>query len=430
MKSAEEIYALFQKHPGISTDSRDIRPGTLFFAIRGSHFDGNRFANDALNNGAAYAIVDDPDSVSDQRYILVDDTLATLQEIAMIHRSGIRAKVIGITGSNGKTTTKELTSRVLSNGYNTLATKGNFNNHIGVPLTVLSITPQTQLAVIEMGANHPGEIAALCQVARPDYGIITNIGKAHLEGFGSYDGVIKAKSELYDFLRTSGGTAIVNQDDPLLIKLSKGLNTIFYGSGEEARCYGRIIKETPFLGLEWSAGNISGSTFTQLTGTYNFGNILAAICAGVTFDIEPQKIDEAVSSYLPDNNRSQWLITKFNTLILDAYNANPSSMSAALMNFSTLEGKSKVAILGDMMELGIQSAEEHAAIVSLARRLKIDEIILVGEQFTAVSPCDGERCFPDTEQAAKWIEMNPLRGKTILIKGSRKMHLEKLANLL
>ncbi|MDX9906313.1 MAG: UDP-N-acetylmuramoyl-tripeptide--D-alanyl-D-alanine ligase, partial [Bacteroidales bacterium] len=349
MKSAEEIYALFQKYPGISTDSRDIRPGNLFFAIRGANFDGNRFANDALNIGAAYAIVDDPASVSNDRSILVEDVLGTLQEIARIHRSGIKAKVIGITGSNGKTTTKELIARVLSAGFNTLSTKGNLNNHIGVPLTILSITPDTEFAIVEMGANHPGEIAALCQIVRPDYGIITNIGKAHLEGFGSFEGVIRAKSELYDFLRNTGGIALVNQDDPLLMKLSAGLQTINYGSGKDARCNGQIIKQTPFLSLEWSAGNKSGTTVTKLTGAYNFGNILAAICTGVTFGIEPQSIDDAVSAYVPDNNRSQWLKTRFNTLILDAYNANPSSMSAALMNFDTLEGKSKAAILGDMM---------------------------------------------------------------------------------
>jgi len=329
MATIEEIYRLFIRFPKITTDSRNVIPDSIFFGIKGEQFNGNRFAAEALSKGAAFAITDEPSVVVDNRCILVPDTLQALQQLAAIHRSRITAKVIAITGSNGKTTTKELIGKVLSSEYNTVITEGNLNNHIGVPLTLLSVKEDTAFTVVEMGANHPGEIEFLCRIARPGFGIITNIGKAHLEGFGNFEGVIKAKSELFDFIRQNDGTVFVNRDNQLLSRLSDGMNLITYGSVENAGCQGKITDRNPLLAVAWNAGQQSGFVKTRLYGDYNFENVMAAVAIGVYFGISPGKIDQAIRSWQPENNRSQVIRTDHNILVLDAYNANPSSMAAA-----------------------------------------------------------------------------------------------------
>ena len=385
MTPVEEIYSLFLKFPRITTDSRNVPAGSVFFAIKGEHFDGNSFAADALDKGAAYAVIDNESALTGDRFILVPDVLQALQQLAVIHRRHIKAKIIGITGSNGKTTTKELIGKVLSSSFKTIITRGNLNNHIGVPLTVLSIKDDTDIAVIEMGANHPGEIANLCRIARPDYGIITNIGKAHLEGFGSFEGVVRAKSELYDFIRQNNGLIFLNLDNNLLFSLSRGMNILTYGSSEYAGCKGIIAERNPYLVISWSSGKSKGHVMTMLIGDYNFENVLASVCIGLHFGISSDLIENAICSYLPDNNRSQLIRTEKNVLILDAYNANPSSMKAALNNFHDFDARSKMVILGDMMELGEESLAEHLNILSLARQHAFSKIILIGENFSSVS---------------------------------------------
>ena len=428
MVTIEEIYRLFLSYPKISTDSRNVTSGSIFFGIKGDQFDGNKFAAEALSNGAAYAVTDNP-SLSGSRYILVNDTVGTLQKLALIHRSRITAKIIGITGSNGKTTTKELIGKVLSSAYKTVITSGNLNNHIGVPLTLLSVKEDTAFAVIEMGANHPGEILNLCTIARPDFGLITNIGKAHLEGFGNFEGVIKAKSELYDFIRQIGGNVFVNVDDKLLCRLSDGMNIFSYGSASNADCRGEITEKDPSLAIAWYSCPEHGFTRTMLYGDYNFENVMAAISVGLYFRITAENIDHAIASYRPENNRSQITTTDHNVLLLDAYNANPSSMAAALNNFRNYAANSKMIILGDMMELGDHSLEEHKEIVALVRTLSFDKVFFVGEQFCKAAKGGQELCFSGIQQAEKWFSDHPVRNMTIMLKGSRKMMLEKLSHL-
>jgi UDP-N-acetylmuramoyl-tripeptide--D-alanyl-D-alanine ligase len=430
MHSTEEIYRIFLEHPSISTDSRQIKPGSVFFALKGDQYDGNRFASDAIAKGAAYAVVDNPGKASGDRFIPVEDTLISLQNLASTHRKHITAKIIGITGSNGKTTTKELIGKVLSTSYQTVMTRGNLNNHIGVPLTMLSITKETEFAVVEMGANHPGEIANLCQIARPDYGIITNIGKAHLEGFGSLEGVARAKSELYDFLRNNNGLAFINSDNPILMGLTKGLNYFSYGTAGDTDCTGSITSRDPFLSVKWHGRHFSGTVRSLLYGDYNLENVLAAISIGTYFNIEPAKIEDAISSYQPDNNRSQWIKTGSNLVILDAYNANPSSMKAALLNFHQMAASPKIAILGDMMELGEHSLTEHREVISLARELSFDRLFLIGNQFRQACSPGNETSFRDIGQAKDWFRENRVHGMSVLLKGSRKMRLEALIELL
>lgn len=426
----EEIYRLFLRFPRITTDSRNVIMDSVFFGIKGDQFDGNGFAAEALGKGAAFAITDDPSVMEGDRFILVPDTLKALQQLAAIHRGRVNAKIIGITGSNGKTTTKELIGNVLSSTFKTVITRGNLNNHIGVPLTVLSLKEDTSFAVVEMGANHPGEIAALCRIARPDFGIITNIGKAHLEGFGSFDGVVKAKSELYDFIRQGDGTVFVNQDNQLLCRLSDGMKIFSYGSGENAGCKGEITEREPSLAVAWYAGQLSGLVRTRLYGDYNFENVMAAIAIGLYFGVSPEKIENAISACQPENNRSQVTRTDHNVLVLDAYNANPSSMAAALNNFHKYTAPAKMIILGDMMELGEHSLEEHREIIALVRKLSFNQVCYVGEQFSQAAKGGHELCFTGMQQAEKWFRDHPVRNMTILLKGSRKMQLEKLSNLL
>jgi UDP-N-acetylmuramoyl-tripeptide--D-alanyl-D-alanine ligase len=429
MVTPEDIYPLFILSREISTDSRNIEANSIFFAMKGENFNGNEFAADALAKGARYAVIDDPYFKKNDNFLLVPDTIGTLQKLAVIHRRNIKAKIIGITGSNGKTTTKELTGRVLQSSFKTKITRGNFNNHIGVPLTLLSLDKDDEIAVVEMGANHPGEIASLCEIARPDFGIITNIGKAHLEGFGSFEGVIRAKSELYNYIRRNGGKIFVNLDNDLLAGLSEGIPRVCYGSMPGLFCSGQILEREPHLKISWHSGNTGDEIATNLYGQYNYENILASVCIGLHFGVSADAIRNAISSFTPENNRSQLILTGKNKLILDAYNANPSSMKASLSNFHQTDAISKMVILGDMMELGEEAGKEHHEIVELVRKLAFNKVVLVGKNFKAAAAGGKEICFDTIEEAMEWFNTNKILNMAILLKGSRKMQLEKLRNL-
>ena len=415
------LYQIFLDCQLVTTDSRNCPEGSLFIALKGESFNGNAFAGKALETGCAYAIIDEPEYAveGDQRYILVDDCLQTLQQLANYHRRQLGTRVIGITGTNGKTTTKELISAVLSQSHNILYTLGNLNNHIGVPSTLLRLKAEHDLAVIEMGANHPGEIKFLSEIAEPDCGIITNVGKAHLEGFGSFEGVIKTKGELYDFLRKKeGSTVFIHHDNAYLMNIAGGLNLIPYGTEDDLYVNGRITDNSPYLTFEWKAGK-DGETYqvqTQLIGEYNFPNALAAITIGLFFGVEAAKINEALAGYTPQNNRSQLKKTNDNTLIIDAYNANPTSMMAALQNFRNMEVPHKMLILGDMRELGAESAAEHQKIADYIKECDFEEVWLVGEQFAAAE--HSFKTYPNVQEVIKELETNKPKGYTILIKGS------------
>ena len=430
MISLTELYGLFLKSSGIATDSRNIAHGSLFFALKGDQFDGNLFALDAIRNGAAFSVTDNPDIQQHEQILLVTDVLDTLQELALLHRKNIRAKIIAITGSNGKTTTKELIGKVLGSFYNTLVTKGNLNNHIGVPLTLLSIREDIDFAVVEMGANHPGEIDALCRIARPDYGLITNIGKAHLEGFGSFEGVIRTKSELYNYLKENSGLVFYNSDNELLSNLSIEIKRKSYGMNQDAERRGEILSNDPFLSLKWEEAPQSGIVDSALYGEYNFENIMAAICIGLYFGVRADQIKNAIASYIPENNRSQIIQTEKNVIISDAYNANPSSMKAALINFSKMKSPAKMLILGDMMELGDYSLEEHVKIVNYIRELGFEKVLLIGDWFYKAAENGKEICFNSTNAAEAWLSRQLIANRTILLKGSRKMQLETLRKYL
>lgn len=415
------LYQIFLDCQLVTTDSRNCPEGSLFIALKGESFNGNAFAGKALETGCAYAIIDEPEYAveGDQRYILVDDCLQTLQQLANYHRRQLGTRVIGITGTNGKTTTKELISAVLSQSHNILYTLGNLNNHIGVPSTLLRLKAEHDLAVIEMGANHPGEIKFLSEIVEPDCGIITNVGKAHLEGFGSFEGVIKTKGELYDFLRKKeGSTVFIHHDNAYLMNIAGGLNLIPYGTEDDLYVNGRITGNSPYLTFEWKAGK-DGETYqvqTQLIGEYNFPNALAAITIGLFFGVEATKINEALAGYTPQNNRSQLKKTNDNTLIIDAYNANPTSMMAALQNFRNMEVPHKMLLLGDMRELGAESAAEHQKIADYIKECDFEEVWLVGEQFAAAEHFF--KTYPNVQEVIKELETNKPKGYTILIKGS------------
>lgn len=430
--TSEEIYGCFLLFPSISTDSRKIEKNCLFFALKGENFNGNEYALKALESGAAYSIVDEEKYALNDKCLLVENVLECLQQIAVIHRLNLKIPVIGITGSNGKTTTKELIKEVLSKSYRVIATSGNLNNHIGVPLTVLGITADTEIGIIEMGANHQGEIGFLCKIALPDFGIITNIGKAHLGEFGGYEGVIKTKNELYQHIDSTDGTVFVNVDDPLLLQLSAKLNRIGYGSPHEGintNACGVVLESNPLLAIEIS-GNEKNVLKTQLVGAYNLSNVLAAFSIGRFFGIPDHKIINAIEHYKPSNNRSQWLDTGKNQLILDAYNANPSSMEAALVNFSNIENKPKVVIIGGMKELGEESHFEHQKIYDLAASLAFDRIILVGNEFSEIKRNDAVQLFTDSDKLKEYLSLNPVSGASILVKGSRGIKLEKIVEML
>lgn len=427
---AETISSLYKKYLEcslVSTDSRADQTDSLFFALHGPNFNGNQFAEQALNKGARYAIVDDPALGNDQ-VLVVPDTLTALQELANYHRRQLNIPVIGITGSNGKTTTKELIHAVLSQRFNTVYTKGNLNNHIGVPLTLLTIKPEHQIAIIEMGANHLGEIEKLCQLAEPTHGIITNIGKAHLEGFGSLEGVARAKSELYLHLLQHKGTAFINSQNDVLHRLGNRLpiKITYPAPGDFFHC--KFISASPFVTYESENGEI---ITTKIIGEYNFENIAAASCIGKYFNVPLDKINSGIAGYVPSNNRSQVIKKGSNTILLDAYNANPSSMAASIKNFANADAQQRVVILGDMFELGADSAEEHSNLGKLVATLSFNQVLLCGkhmEHASAHAPAAWH--FETKDEVQKWLQTNPIQNSLVLIKGSRGMSLETLVDVI
>jgi UDP-N-acetylmuramoyl-tripeptide--D-alanyl-D-alanine ligase len=428
MISVEKLYKIFLKYPQVSTDSRDIPQGSLFFALKGEKFDGNSFAINALKKGASYAIVDNPKFAEGDVIIPVDNVLKTLQELALFHRKQLKIPVIAITGTNGKTTTKELIGSVLSQKYKTTATKGNLNNHIGVPLTLLSVSTETQIAIIEMGANHVGEIESLCKIALPTHGMITNIGKAHLDGFGGFEGVIKAKTELFDFLRQTNGVAFVSKDNPLLLDHARDIKTITYGSDPSASFTGTLLidAEEPFIKVQISFQSCKMIVGSRLYGSYNFENILAAACIGCHFNVGKEKVKAGIEIYEPSNNRSQVVNTGKNTLIMDAYNANPDSLSSAIQCFADSSYTDKTVLIGDMLELGKESDEEHNNILKLLEQVQFKDVFLVGPIFTRLNTKREWLCFQDSDLARLWFDHHQLEGRTILIKGSRGIRMETI----
>lgn len=432
----EQLYQLYLKHPVVCTDTRNISDSCLFFALKGENFNANEFAAKALESGAAYVIIDDPKYAVNDQYILVEDSLKCLQELSAFHRSQLKIPVIGITGTNGKTTTKELINSVLSQHCVTYATQGNLNNHIGVPLTLLAIRPDCEIAIIEMGANHQKEIEFLCSLAQPGFGLITNVGKAHLEGFGGVEGVKIAKGELYEYLAKTDGTIFINRDNPILVDMSRDRNVtrmIEYGEGSTNYISAGIVKTSPSLIIEWQLkGQELDATYTaksNLPGIYNFENILAAICIGNYFKLSPEQINRGIQSYIPKNNRSQILKTESNTIICDYYNANPSSMAVALDNLETIESDQKAMILGDMFELGEDSAVEHNLILQKAMITASKRRIFIGEEFYKLNT-SGAEFYRNTAEAAEALKENRITNSTVLLKGSRGMKLEALIALL
>lgn len=402
----------------------------MFFALKGERFDGNEFVRGALEQGCPYAVMDNPDlyDVQDPRMILVDNVLNSLQQVAALHRRTLGTPVIGITGTNGKTTTKELTNAVMSTTYNVLCTQGNLNNSIGVPLTVLGLKPEHEFAIVEMGASHPGDIKELVEVSQPDYGLITNVGKAHLLGFGSFEGVKRTKGELYDWLREHNGIAFVNRDNEYLQQMCQGLPLVEYGKpGQDGLLVeGEVLECNPFVKFRWRSAKGDWHTVqTNLIGAYNVDNALAAITIGLKFGVKEQDASDAVAGYKPQNNRSQLTETGRNRLVVDAYNANPTSMAAAIENFSMMKVQDKMLILGDMRELGEVSADEHRRIVGMLREKGFDCVWLVGSEFKAVAGDSGFRLFADVDEVNKALEGEKVTGKTILIKGSNSIGLTK-----
>ena len=429
MPQTKLIYQHYLTHRTICTDTRNISEGCLFFALKGENFDANTFAEKALNQGAAFAVIDNPEYLINDQCILVDDVLSALQNLARYHRKQLNIPVIGLTGSNGKTTTKELVNAVLAEKYQSFATKGNLNNHIGVPLSVLSIKDETEIAVIEMGANHQKEIAFLCDIALPTHGLITNIGMAHLDGFGGFEGVKKGKAELFDYLRQADGIAFINVDNPFIVEISEaaGLDKmICYGAGGDVLISGKLLQSDPVLSLRWTKESASYEVKTQLTGAYNFENILAAISIGSFFGLTPDQVNNGLANYSPKNNRSQLTKTEHNTVICDFYNANPSSMSAALNNLSAMEAANKVAIIGDMFELGQEAAEQHEKIATQAELAGFKTLILIGKYFYALKESHNALFFSSPKEAMYWLENNVVKDSLVLLKGSRGMALEQL----
>ena len=411
-----ELYQVFLKHPVVTTDTRDCPKNSMFFALRGASFNGNDFAIKALESGCAYAVVDDERVVGDERLIHVPDVLTAMQELAAYHRRQLHTPILQVTGTNGKTTTKELTSAVLSERFNVLYTLGNFNNHIGVPKTLLRLRPEHDIAVVETGANHPGEIAELCRIVQADCGLITNVGKAHLEGFGSFEGVIHTKGEL---------------DNEHLVKIAGGLKAVTYGEpGKGYDVEGEVVSCTPFVNLRWrQKGGEWQEIHTHLIGAYNVTNALAAAAVGLHFGVSAEAVTRAISNYQPTNNRSELLETGHNTLVVDAYNANPTSMAAALDNLASVQAPLKAAMLGDMRELGEDSVSEHVAILKKLVSMDLDLVCLVGEEFRkALSQVDpaAAHWFGTSDDLAVWLKANPVSGHTVLVKGSRGIRMERI----
>lgn len=428
--TVEDIYSRFRECNGVTTDSRKCGPGLMFFALKGERFDGNEFVKGALEQGCPYAVMDNVSLYdrADERMILVDNVLKTLQQVAAYHRRQLGTPVIGITGTNGKTTTKELTSAVLRSTYNVLCTQGNLNNSIGVPLTVLGLKPEHEYAIVEMGASHPGDIKELVEISQPDYGLITNVGKAHLLGFGSFEGVKKTKGELYDWIREHGGAVFVNRDNEHLQQMASGLPLIEYGKpGQDGLLVeGEVLECNPFVKFRWRTGGGEWHTVqTNLIGAYNVDNALAAITIGLKLGVTEDKASAAVAGYQPQNNRSQLTDTGRNRLVVDAYNANPTSMAAAIENFSMIEAPEKMLILGDMRELGEVSLSEHRQIVQLLNAKGFTRVWLVGSEFAEAAKGTDFRLFADVDAVNKELEIEPLSGFTILIKGSNSIGLTK-----
>lgn len=432
MVSIEHIYSYFSESTGITTDTRQCREGMMFVALRGENFDGNRYAKSALEQGCRYAVVDnaayaDP---TDERYLLVDDSLKALQQLARHHRRTLGLPIVGITGTNGKTTTKELIATVLSRKYHIHYTQGNLNNHIGVPLTLLQLTAEHEMAVVEMGASHPGDIKELVEIAEPDYGLITNVGMAHLQGFGSLEGVIRTKGEMYDYLRTTPRrTIFLNSDNHHLCAIAEGLEAVTYGQAEEADICGKLIDCAPYLRFQWrKCGGEWHEVSTQLIGSYNIDNALCAVAVGTYFGVAEQEISAALSEYAPTNNRSQLTKTDHNTLVVDAYNANPTSMRAAIDNFALMDVPHKMLILGDMKELGEATEAAHQEVVDLLDARDFAEVWLVGPAFAATRHT--QRTFANAEEVKAALVAERPERRTILIKGSNSMKLASLVEWL
>lgn len=417
-----DLYKIFNENPIVTTDSRNCPKGSIFFALKGERFNGNHYAKETIEKGCAYAIVDEIEYANGRNIIYVENVLTTLQKLANFHRNQLNIPIVGITGTNGKTTTKELIASVLQRKYKTLYTQGNLNNHIGVPLTLLQLKNEHEIGIIEMGANHPGEIKTLVEIVNPNYGIITNVGKAHIEGFGSFEGVVKTKSELYDFLRNHNGTAFVNKANEILMKSSKGINNvIYYGKDSDFESF--MLNNNPFLELKWRNFCIK----SKLIGSYNAENIMAAIAIGCYFSVKDDEIVKAIEEYTPTNNRSQYKKTEKNDLIIDAYNANPTSMNASIDNFNQIENDNKIVILGDMKELGEISDSEHQKVVDKLEKLNLCKILIVGSEFGKT----------ETKKALKFTDINDLnnylvnenfKNHLILIKGSNSMKLIECIN--
>ncbi|WP_462221532.1 UDP-N-acetylmuramoyl-tripeptide--D-alanyl-D-alanine ligase [Ferruginibacter sp.] len=420
----EELYKIFLAHPSVQTDTRKIKGGDLFFALKGPNFNGNFFAQKALDAGAAFVIADEVTGVDDARIITVDDVLTTLQLLAKRHRRQFKIPFVAITGSNGKTTTKELLHEVLNTTYKTYTTEGNLNNHIGIPLTILKIKADAKIALIEMGANHLKEIESYCQFTLPTHGLITNCGKAHLEGFGGIEGVRKGKGELFDYLRANNGAAFIMADYDYLKEMSKGITTIKTYGTVNADITGGIKSSKYFLEVAITKGAAIDTIKTQLVGEYNLPNILAAVAVGKYFNAADEKIKSALENYTPTNSRSQLLEKESNKIILDAYNANPTSMKAAIENFAKMEGNKKILLLGGMMELGNESIKEHQSIISVIDNYKWSAVVLVGGDYHKVN--HRYINFENSLQAKEWYSQQNIQHAQILIKGSRSMQMEKV----
>lgn len=419
----EALYQHFISAKSISTDTRNILPGSIFFALKGPNFNANEFAAEALEKGAILAVIDEEKHKIDDRFFLVDDVLLTLQQLANYHRNQLNIPIIGLTGSNGKTTTKELITAVLSKKYNVCATKGNLNNHIGVPLTLLSIDHDHEIAIVEMGANHVGEIKALCDIAQPTHGLITNIGKAHIEGFGGFEGIIRGKSELYHHLIQTDGTVWINSQNEVLSNMAKRFKNPYFYPAKDDYYHCRLVEAAPYVLIETENQNVQ----TQLVGSYNFENIAVALCIGKFFDVPAADAEAAVREYNPTNNRSQVIRKNSNTIILDAYNANPSSMEKALENLKSMNAVNKAVILGDMKELGSTSAQEHEQIGKTLSQMSLKHIFLFGPEFEPAKQHLPNACYTtDKEELSKLIAAENIQDSLLLIKGSRSMGLETI----
>ena len=421
----EELHKIFLSYPVVSTDTRKIEKDSIFFALKGANFDANKFVVDALRSGAAYAVADDKEltALNDNRIIIVDNVLQSLQALARYHRDTMDIPVLAVTGTNGKTTTKELITVALSSGHNVLSTIGNLNNSIGVPLTLLRLKQEHTIAVVEMGASHPGDIEELVNIANPTHGVITNVGRAHLQGFGSYEGVIATKCELYDYIKGKEGVVFVRNEDEVLMQRSQGIKRVLYGTSPNLYLNGHMNSVAPFLSASVEREGVSYDIDTMLIGKYNLDNVVAASAIASYFGVPMQEVASSISSYAPSNSRSQFIKGERNNIILDAYNANPSSMKVAIENFAEVEAEQKMLILGDMLELGEESRVEHGKVEALLSELNFTNVLLVGGEFSKVE--SQYRCFATTADLIEFLKESNIAGETILVKGSRGIALEK-----